>query len=413
MKTRLTVIALFLASTLAGFVQTTAQWRGPARDGIFPNEHLLKMWPPEGPVMLWKTDIIGNGYGSPTLAADKIFVAGEIDTTGYLFAFDLQGKLLWKSEYGKEWVVNYQGSRCAPTVAGDLVYVCSGLGDIACFETATGAKKWSVDMIHDLHGRFTMFGHAESSLIDGDLVYLVPGGKDTNVVALNRFTGKIVWICKGMGEIPGYNAPYLVRLASRDVLVTFTAYSLLGMDAKTGQLLWVHPQDNIPVDERKQGNGDTHSNTVYYENGFIYYIAGDGNGAVKLELSPDGTTIRQVWRNRLIDNYMGGFVKQGNYLYSCVSEKRQLKCLDAGTGMVVDSLKCGVGAIILADSSFYYYNQKGEVKLIGLMNGKMMETGSFKMKEGTKEHFSHPVISRGVLYVRHGNVMGAWDVGKR
>ena len=69
--------------------------------------------------MLWKNEEIGNGYGSPTITADRIYICGEIDTTGYLFAFDHRGKLVWKTDYGKEWVVNYQGSRCAPTVVGD------------------------------------------------------------------------------------------------------------------------------------------------------------------------------------------------------------------------------------------------------------------------------------------------------
>jgi outer membrane protein assembly factor BamB len=412
MKKQFCLVFTLCALALSGYVQTTAQWRGAERNGIYPDVNLMKSWPAEGPGLLWKTEIIGNGYGSPTITEDRIYIAGEIDTTGYLFAFTHQGKLLWKSAYGKEWVVNYQGSRCAPTVAGDLVYVCSGLGDVACFDAGNGSKKWSVDMIHDLHGRFTLFGHAESSLINGDKVFLVPGGKDTNVVAMNRFTGKILWVCKGQGEIPGYNSPCLIRLPSRNLLVTFTAYSLLGIDARTGELLWVHPQDNIPLSERKPGNGDTHSNTVQYDNGFIYYFAGDGNGAVKLELSADGKEIRQVWRNKTIDNYMGGFVKLGQHLYSCVSEKKQLKCLDAGTGLVLDTLKCGTGSIISADSMLYYYNQKGEASLIKPGTGKMVQSGSFKVTAGTKEHFSHPVIYRGVLYIRHGNALMAYNIRK-
>ena len=110
---------------------------------------------------------------------------------------------------------------------------------------------------------------------------------------------------------------------------------------------------------------------------------------------------------------MGGFVKQGNSLYSCVSEKKQLKCLDAGTGLVTDSLKCGAGSIILADSMLFYYNQKGEAMLINPGHGKMSQTGLFKVAAGTKEHFSHPVIHKGVLYIRHGNVLMAYDVGKK
>jgi hypothetical protein len=29
---------------------------------------------------------------------------------------------------------------------------------------------------------------------------------------------------------------------------------------------------------------------------------------------------------------------------------------------------------------------------------------------GTKEHFSHPVIGKGVLYLRHGKALMAWKI---
>ena len=411
MKTIISVLFLFQIQFFV-FSQSEfiSQWRGIERNGIYAETNLLSSWPATGPALLWENGNIGNGYGSPTITADRIYICGEIDTTGYLFAFDHKGNLMWKSGYGNEWVLNYQGARCAPTVAGDLVYVSSGLGNIACFDAKNGERKWFVDMLKDLHGRFTLFGHAESLLVDGDKVFLVPGGADTNVVAFNRFTGKIIWICKGQGEIPGYNSPYMIRLPERTVLVTFSAYSMLGIDAKTGELLWTHNQVNIPVAERKPGNGDTHSNTILYENGFIYYIAGDGNGAVKLELSGDGKQIRQIWRNKGIDNYMGGFVKIGNYLYSCVSEKKKLVSIDANSGQVIDSLKVGTGTIILSDGSLYYYNQKGDMDLVKPDQGKLKLLSSFRITAGTKEHFSHPVIHDGVLYIRHGKVLQAYSI---
>jgi len=407
---RTTVITFFFLCSLLAYSQTIAQWRGIERNGIYTETNLLKSWPASGPVLLWENDAIGNGYGSPTITDNRIYICGEIDTVGYLFAFDHKGRMLWKSGYGNEWVLNYQGARCAPTVVADLIYVSSGLGNAACFDAKNGEKKWSVDMLKDLHGRFTLFGHAESLLVDGDKVFLVPGGIDTNVVAMDRFTGKVIWVCKGEGEIPGYNSPYLIRLPGRNVLVTFSAYSLLGIDAKTGELLWTHNQDNIPVAERKPGNGDTHSNTILYENGFIYYIAGDGNGAVKLQLSNDGKQIKQIWRNKVIDNYMSGFVKIGNYLYSCLSEKKELVSINANTGEIAGSIKAGTGTIIFSDELLYYYNQKGDMNLVKPDHGNLVLISSFKITAGTKEHFSHPVIHNGVLYIRHGKAFQAYDI---
>ncbi len=424
-----------LAFSTGLFAQVDAQFRGLARDGVYPEKNLLSVWPAEGPALLWSNTSIGNGYGPPAITSDRVYITGEVDSTGYLYAFDLKGMLLWKSDYGKEWVVSYTGSRSTPTVVGNLIYVCSGLGNLSCFDAKDGARKWMVDMRKDLHGRFTLFGHAESPLVEGDQVFLTPGGADTNVVAFNRFTGAITWICKGLGEIPAYNSPILIKLSPLNILVTFTAYHMLGIDAKTGKLLWAHEQVNTPLAERKPGMGDTHSNSAYYENGYIYYIAGDGNCGVKLKLSDDGRQITQVWRNTAVDDYMGGFIKIGNRIYTGSESKRALLCVDDISGQLVDSLKIGIGSLALADHMLYYYNQRGEMNLVSPKSDQSLQSNQspqspqsletnpgkpgilkmelvskFKITAGTKEHFSHPVIKNGVLYIRHGKALLAYDI---
>jgi outer membrane protein assembly factor BamB len=410
---KLILLASLMFVTAYIQAQVIAQWRGNDRRGVYNEKDLLKAWPAEGPRLLWTLDDIGNGFGSPAVTSDRLYITGEKDTLSYLYAFDLTGNLLWKTDVGKDWVRSFPGSRSTPTITDELIYVCSGMGNLYCIEAKTGTKKWSVNMIPDLHGRNILHGHSESPVVEGDLVFLTPGGVDTNVVAFNRFTGRIAWISKGLGEHSAYNSPLLIRLQQRNILVLFSGYALMGIDAKTGELLWTHVQDNVPLADHKPGYGDTHSNTAWFENGFIYYIAGDGNGAVKLELSADGKEIKQVWRNQDIDNYMGGFIKAGNNIYSCTSEHKNLVRLDATTGQVLDSLKFGTGTIISADNLLYYYNQKGQLDLIDPSGATPVLVSTFRIALGTKEHFSHPVIDRGILYLRHGKVLMAYDIRKK
>jgi outer membrane protein assembly factor BamB len=401
-------LAALLLITLPVYSQKAKlyEWRGPDRNGIYEETGLMKVWPEKGPEMVWEYEGIGNGYGSPVFTNDNMYIQGEVDSLAWLFAFGPDGKLLWKKDFGKEWVKNYNGSRCAPTIAGDLVYATSGMGNIYCFNRYTGEKKWSVDMVNDLHGTFPLFGYSEAVAVDGDRMFCVPGGRDTNVVALDRFTGKILWTAKGHGERPGYNQPRVIHLKKRDIFVTFTAYEMLGLDAKTGELLWAHEQDNTPVADRKLGLGDTHCNTVLYEPGIIYYSAGDGNCAVKLELAPDGTSIKEIWRNKEFDSYMGGIVKLGAFLYGSGAAKPNFKNINTLTGEIGTILNIGSGAVIAADGMLYYYNFRGEVMLIDPLS--MQVISKFKMTKGAKEHFAHPVIHDGKLYVRHGNVMQAY-----
>jgi hypothetical protein len=109
---------------------------------------------------------------------------------------------------------------------------------------------------------------------------------------------------------------------------------------------------------------------------------------------------------------MGGIVKIGGYLYGCGTATPDIRSVNADSGVITDSLRIGSGAVIAADGMLYYYNQKGEMMLLSYKEGKMQKVSSFKITKGTSQHFSHPVINKGVLYQRHGNVLMAFDISR-
>jgi outer membrane protein assembly factor BamB len=386
------------------------EWRGPEREGIYYESNLLKSWPAEGPKELWVIENIGNGFGSPVFTDENFYITGEIDSLEILFCFNLKGEKQWQTALGKEWMKSAPGSRSAPTIADDLIYIGTGLGNLFCVKRTDGKIVWSKDLVADFNGVLPLHGHSESALIQGEKIFWTPGGKDNNVVALNRFTGKTIWSNKGFGERSAYNSPKLIELPSRKILVTFSAYHLMGIDVESGTLLWAQEQDNYPLEKRLPGYGDTHCNTVLYDKGSIYYVAGDGNCGVKLKLSYDGTKIEEIWRNRGFDSYMGGIVKISDWMYGCGTVTPDLRSVNATTGVLTDSLKVGSGAIISADKMLYYYTQKGDMMLLSYNQGKIEKVSSFKIKEGNLQHFSHPVIRKGVLYQRHGNTLIAYDI---
>jgi outer membrane protein assembly factor BamB len=409
------VVSIFLISLLFISCNTKKseiyQWRGEDRKGVFEAANLLKSWPENGPEEIWFTEGLGDGYGTPTITDTEIFVTGAIDSIATLFCLNLDGTKRWQAPFGKEWIKSYAGSRSQPTVVDDFIYVGSGMGNLFCLKRENGDVLWSKDFTNDFNGIYPRFGHSEAALIDGDKVFWTSGGKTHNVVALNRFTGELIWTNKGHGERSGYNPGTLIELPSRKIFVTFSAYNMMGFDTETGELLWTHAQDNTPLDKRQPGQGDTHSNCVVFEAGYIYYAAGDGNCGVKLQLSEDGTAIKEVWRNAGFDSYMGGIVKIDKHLYGSGTTKKQLKSIDADTGEICDSLKLGWGAVIASDDRLYYYSQNGTLNLISYDDkGKLTEQGQFIITRGTKEHFSHPVIKDAILYQRHGQSLMAFDI---
>lgn len=410
MKNLSILFALILLLTSSSETTRTYEWRGKDREGIYYESNLLKTWPAEGPNEIWSVNNVGNGFVSPVFTDENFYITGEIDSVEILFSFNLKGEKQWQTTLGKEWMKSFPGSRSAPTIAGDLLYVGTGLGNLFCVNRADGKIVWSKDLVADFNGALPLHGHSESALIQGEKIFWTTGGKDNNVVALNRFNGRLVWSNKGFGERSAYNSPKLIELPSRKILVTFSAYHLMGLDIETGNLLWAHEQDNYPQDKRLPGYGDTHSNTVLYDKGSIYYVAGDGNCGVKLKLSDDGKKITEVWRNRGFDSYMGGIVKIGEWLYGCGTVTPDLRAINASTGQLTDSLRVGSGAIIAADNMLYYYTQKGDMMLLSYNQGKIKKVSSFRIKEGNLQHFSHPVIHSGVLYQRHGNTLMAFDI---
>lgn len=405
------LVFIYLLFVVANQVsaQKIIQWRGTNRDGIYNETNLLKKWPEKGPALLWYTEEIGSGYAAPIVTNDKLLINGEADSTSFLFAFDLKGKLIWKAAngreyYGKGFAASFPGSRSTPTVVDDMVYTSSGRGRLAGYELATGKGKWAVDMVPEMGGLENMFGYAESPLIDGDKIYFMAGGPANNVVALNRFSGKTIWSSKALGDTTSFCSPLLITLTSRKIVVTLSHHYIFGLDAKNGELLWSQKLENFKLEGE-------HCNTPIYADGFLYFIVGDGNGngTVKLELSPDGKTIKEVWRNVNVTSTMGGFLKVGDRLFTSTKKKR-LVCVDTKTGSVTDSLGVIKGSLIYADQCFYCYNETGEVKLVSLENNKLIEISKFRLDKGTKEHFSHPVIANGMMYIRHGKALMAYDI---
>lgn len=109
---------------------------------------------------------------------------------------------------------------------------------------------------------------------------------------------------------------------------------------------------------------------------------------------------------------MGGVVKIGNQLIATGHRKQELMTLDMKKGMVMQRLKIGRGATIYADGRIYLYDERGTVHLVDPNGTELKEVSTFKVTRGTKEHFAHPVIGNGVLYIRHGKSLMAYNISQ-
>lgn len=403
MKKLLFAVCLFLGFYIFLSARVIdSQWRGPNRDGVYPNESLLKKWPANGPKLLWSFNGLGEGHSSAAVTADRVYLTGMVEGKGYLFALDMKGKQIWKSYYGPEWDDGHDGARTTPTVVGNRIYLMSGHGICACFDT-NGKKKWHVPLIQDFKARNLRWGMTESLLVDGDRVFCTPGGPAAMMVILNRHTGKVIRKIKGNGEKSAYCSPVIVKHGNMRLLLTMTGESLVGLNADTGDYLW--KMSHIT----RYG---INPNTPLYYKGYIYTVSGYGTGGQMYKLSPDGKNINFVWAQKKPDSQMGSAMLVDGYIYGSGHRYRGWYCLDWKTGDIrFTSKEVGKkGNIIFSDGLLYLYGENGEVALVKPNPAKLEVIGSFEINQGSGPHWSHPVIKNGRLYIRHGEVLMVYDI---
>jgi hypothetical protein len=386
------------------FAQEPTQWRGANSSGIYSVEKLLPQWPADGPGVLWSFDKLGQGYSSPAFANNKIYVNGLENGQAVLRVFDMNGKELQQIKYGKEFDASYPGCRSTPTIVGDLAYLLTGHGVLTCMNLKTGKPAWQKDLINDFGGSNITWGYTESILVDGDKLFCTPGGKANNVMALNRMTGATIWSCPGLGELSAYCTPLLIKLPARQLLVTHTSHHVLGIDASTGKLLWSFEHPN---------QWSVHPNTPIYQNGGLFVFSGYGQGGEKLKLSEDGSSVTKEWEIKSFDSRMGGAVLIDGYLYGSGDNGRSWQCIDWKTGnQMYSSTEVAKGVVIGANKDLIGYTERGELFLAEANPSGLKIISKTKVSLGNEQHWAHPVIFKGILYVRHGNALIAYKISE-
>ena len=401
MKKYLFIIAISFPMLLQA--QKNSQWRGENRDGIYNETGLLKEWPADGPQLLWKYDGLGNSFASVAIANGKIYLTGLEDDKLILYVLDLKGALLKRKEVGKEWTKNHTGTRCTVVVNDGKLYIGNSLGQLFCLDETTLNEVWKKDMTSDFDGKNIMWGMVESPLIVGEKIFLTPGGVKNNMVALNKHTGALIWSSPGLGSTSSYCSPLYIGDQSVPMVVTAMFQDIVAFNANTGEVVWSHPQKNFR---------NIHPNTPIYTDGMIFSTTGYKGGAMLLRLKDGGKSVEEVWKNEEMDNQMGGAMKVGDYVYASGHEAgRFWFCVDWKTGKTMYKervfAQCNV---IFADGMLYVYSDNGTMNLVKPNPEKVELVSSFKVTLGTREHWAHPVIHEGVLYLRHGDTLMAYKI---
>jgi outer membrane protein assembly factor BamB len=403
------VVLVLVVMALAAAAQGAdcLRFRGPDGDGRFPETGLLKQWPQGGPKLAWTAPGLGPGYSSAVVVKGTVYVTGMDDQNqGILFAFGTDGSLKWKAPYGPEFVKAGPaptGTRGTPTVAGDRVFVTTGFAKLVVLDAQGGQVLKTIDLMDTFKPKPAQFGFAESVLVDGQKLICTPGGLDASIVALDKDTGEILWQTKGLSQPTGYCSARIVQDGGRRLVLTMLAGGVVAVDAGTGAVVWQHEFPH---------RAGVQPNPPLYADGMVYISSGMGVGGAMLSLAESSPTAEPKWADKTLDCQMQGTVLIDGYIYGTAqSANKGLVCLEWKTGKVMwTAPEIKQAVVTAADGMLYAYGVDGTMRLVKPNPAAYEPAGQFAISGGTNEHWAHPTIANGRLYIRHGDALMAYDV---
>ncbi|HKE56676.1 MAG TPA: PQQ-binding-like beta-propeller repeat protein, partial [Pyrinomonadaceae bacterium] len=216
-----------------------------------------------------------SSFASSTPTTDGKYVYAFFGTEG-LFAYDMSGKLKWKTDLGKLGTVG-MGTGTSPILYDNLVI-------LQCDEE---------------------------------------NGAASFVVGIDKESGKEVWRSPRKVQV-SWSTPLLVRTGNRAELVTSGSEFVISYDPASGKELWRHKgveSNAIPSPVASQ-------TLVFVSAGFPAKVA------MAIKLGSTGDLADAVaWRYDKGTAYVPSPILYGDYLY-LTSDRGVLTCLDAKTGEV-------------------------------------------------------------------------------
>lgn len=415
MKAGCLVAGMLCLCAVEGHAQSPYGWRGPDRDGVYYESGLLKSWPTGGPQQLWETLDAGKGYSSPVIVGDRLYLTGmnEDENKEIFSAYTLDGKKLYSVEYGSPWTDTYPETRTTPTIEGGKAYVVSGSGEVVCLNIKDGSTVWKVDARKKFEGTTGTWGTSECLLVYDNKVFYTPGGKQTTVVTLDAQTGETVWKSESLGENSSYVSPLMYMHNGHRKIVTVAGNKVIGINPATGKIEWTFDDWAVGLEWEKIA-----PNTPLYFNGMLFFSYGYDMGSFMLRLNVDATDASLAWRNNDMDTHHGGFVLVDGTIYGSnwtSNTDGNWMAVDWRTGETKYNTAWsggkGKGSIITADDMLYCYDERrGAVGLVKPNPEKFEVVSEFRVTKGEGPYWAHPVIQDGVLYLRHGNALMAYQI---
>ena len=393
------------------------QWRGPTRDGVWREDGLVDKFASDDLKITWRQPI-GSGYSGPTVADGRVFVTDRLvepEQVERVHSFDAKtGEKLWSYSYPCPYVnVGYTaGPRASVTVDDGRAYALGTMGNLICFDAASGKPLWSKDLNTTYKIRMPIWGIAASPLVVDDVVIVQIGGEDACLVAFDKKTGDERW--RALSDDASYSAPIMIEQAGRPVMVCWTGGSIVGLNAKTGEIYWRQPF--------KPAKMVINIATPVLERGRLF-MTSFYDGSIMLAVPSDELSAKQLWSRQgrdeqhtdALHSIISTPYAEGDYVYG-VDSYGEFRCLDAKTGeRVWESLeptpksRWSTIHMVKNNDRMWMFNERGELVIAKLSPQGYQEISRAKLIQPTRVQlpqrggvcWSHPAFADKHVFARN------------
>ena len=392
------------------------QWRGQLRDGVWRETGILTEIPSKFEPR-WSVPV-GSGYSGPTVAAERVYVMDRLvdpKEVERVHCFEWKtGEKIWTHQYDCPYQrVSYKaGPRCSVLVADGLAYSLGTMGNLFCFDAATGRVVWSEDLDKEYDIRMPIWGIAASPILESGLLIVPACGKQAMLVAFDAKTGKEAW--RALSDRGNYSAPIVIDQAGKRVLVVWTGDRVVGVDSKTGEECWAHPfkAKNMPLGVASP-----------VPHGDLLYLTGFYDGSLMLRINRKQLSVEEVWRQRgrnerstlALHSIISTPILKADHIYG-VDSYGEFRCLQVKDGervwedrTAVPRARWATIHFIQQEDRTWMFNERGELILAKLSPTGFEELGRGKLIEPTTDQlnrrgkgvcWSHPAFAYRHVFIR-------------
>lgn len=382
------------------------QFRGLNRNGIIKTENFRTDWNKNPPKQVWKHPV-GPAWSSFVLIGPYLFTQEQREQLECVVCYLAKtGEEIWlhTDKTRHETPMGGVGPRSNPCFHEGLLYSIGATGIINCLNASTGDVVWSRNGLEDAQAKNITWGMSGSPLIHQSHLIITPGGKhDHSIIAYDLKTGDIKWA--NGNRRTGYASVTPMQFGESEQFLYYGNEGLYGIDPQTGAELWHF--------EWKNDQKINCAEPVKVGEDLIFLSSGYGLGSTLLKLTlSDGkwNVVQTKWKtNKRFKLKFNASVYRDGHIYGL--NEGILTCLEIETGKLKwrKRGRYNFGQILLVNDSILILTEKGEVALVNASPDKGVETARFKAIDG--KTWNHPILSRGMLYVRNGDEAACFDVG--